>query len=104
MPFKGGTPPLLKSDPHWEKNKPKILLRLSSLRIYIHYVRIIDTYGAKFKQKRTYVGNKRKKRGAQPSANLPRNFFLRLKSSVECPLSENMFFLPKNFFWKKGGQ
>ena len=74
MPLKGGHPPL-KSDPHWEKNKPKILLRLSSLRIYIHYVRIIDTYGAKSKQKRAYVGNKRKKRGAQPSANLPRNFF-----------------------------
>ena len=54
--------------------------------------------------KKGLIWAKRGRKGGLSPLPADLGFFLRLKYSVECPLSENMYFLQKKIFWKNGGQ
>ena len=53
--------------------------------------------------KKGLIWAKRGRKGGLSPLPADLGFFLRLKYSVECPLSENMYFLQKKFFGKMGG-
>ena len=101
--FLGGHPPPGRP-PSWKKMRLKYSFD-SPLSEYTYFKQKWFTHMVQISSKKGLIWAKRgRKGGLSPPASLPGFFFLRLKPSVECPLSENMYFLQKKKFRKNGGQ